>query len=481
MTQEFSRTDNLHENLSFPVRRGRRKTPDRGRSVGRRRLGGLYCLMILALLASSGRVTAQDSLVIDINVVGLSVNQSTAISQINEACAALIGNTTPTAVSLLALCAELSELDPNDAVDIVRIQQVASAVAVEEAFVINDALVTLSDYQTTNVRARLDALRHAPVVQAVNLHSAESEGFDTRLSDRSVPSGGAASSDLTSRLGGFINGHVSSGSMDGGTLQQDTDISSSSMTLGADYRFNDNVVAGVGAGFLQDENTFTSAEGGAESDGFNLTAFASWYESDLGYLDVVLDVGKTDFELRRSITIVPTVPLTARSSPTSNVTTFTVSGGRNFRPYGWDLGGYFRLAHTRATIDSYTETLQEEQTGFAAVFSIAEQSIVSTRMVFGLELSGAISTQRAILVPSLRLEYVNENERDKEPVEATLTATGTVATYQGEERVSSYSNLGIGASAVFPGGRNLYAYYETHLQHDVVSQDWLKVGVRLEF
>ncbi len=442
----------------------------------------LPTVILLFLCAQSSQSIAQQTLVVDINVIGLNANQLTAITQLAEACDSLNGDTSEQAIALQQVCDLIDSLDPNDPTELRRLQEITEAVVPEEAFALNDSLVVFSDYQATNVHARLTALRQPASDSPANWQTSQSRSHSNDHGYELIgQSGAGASGELLSRLGGFINGHVSNGEIDGAVLQQDSDFSSSSLTFGSDYRFSDNVVAGVGLGVLQNETSFNRVSGGAQADGFNVTAFATWYETDEGYLDIVLDLGRTDHELKRSVSIFPDTSLIAISSPTSTAKTMTVSAGRNFKPGGWDLGGYFRLSYTRATIDAYSESLDVQQPGFAALFSIDDQSVVSTKMVAGLELSKALSTSRAVLVPLVRIEYVTEREREKDDIKATLITTGTVASYQGEDRVTGYSNLGIGASAVFKNGRSAYAYYETHLQHDLVSQDWLKAGIRLEF
>lgn len=440
-----------------------------------------YFYTTVLLLIVSNPVLAQ-TLVIDINVVGLNENQSTATTQLNTACDSLADDDiSDQAADLQAVCDLVNSLDINNAEDAERLQEITNAVAPEEAFALNDSLSIVSDYQTTNVFSRLNTLR-TPLLQNGALENDQNQQSQLQSrSFREAQVGGGASGDLVTPLGVFINGQVSSGEFDGDQLQQDADIASSNFTIGGDYRFNESVVAGLGIGFVQDELKFSSATGGAESDGFNLTAFATWYETDQGYLDVVLDFGSSDYTLERSITIFEDSPLIATSSPTALATSLSVSGGRNFKPFGFDLGGYFRLSYTGATIEAYSESLKVQQPGFAPLFRIDDQSVTSTKMVLGLNLSKAISFNSAVLLPLLRLEYVRENDRKKDAIEATLISTGTTAQYQGEERDGGYSNLGLGASAVFRGGKSVYAFYETHLQNDVVSQDWFKTGIRLEF
>ena len=234
-------------------------------------------------------------------------------------------------------------------------------------------------------------------------------------------------------------------------------------------------------GVVQDESSFQNVSGGADSEGFNVTAFASWFESDKGYLDFVLDIGLADYELERSIAFAPATGQTAVASPSATNAAVTLGAGRNFQLNAWDFGGYFRLSHKRATVDAYSESLQIQQSGFAPLYSIAEQQVQSTEIVLGLEVSKVFTLTRAVLIPLVRFEYVTENEREKDQIEATLISTGTVASYVGQDRVGNYANVGIGASAVFSRGKSAFAFYETHLQHDLISQDWLKAGIRFEF
>jgi len=438
-------------------------------------------IAVTLLFSVSSNIFAQP-LVININVVGLNVNQSAASTQINQVCSDLSGSENAQQSGLQEVCDLVDSLDENDPDDARRLQEITDAIAPEEAFALNDSLLVVSDYQTTNVHARLNALRN-PILNSSTAQLPSQSTLEYNSSNHALKNqvGGGASADLVSSLGTFVNGHVSSGDIDGGRLQQDADVASSSLTFGGDYRFNANIVAGLGVGFMQDDTSFSRTAGGAQSDGFNVTAFASWYETDEGYLDVVLDLGRANYELERSVSIFAESSLTAISSPASTSTSVTVSGGRNFTPFGMDLGGYFRLSYTGATIEGYSETLKVENPGFASLVSVSDQKAVSTKMVVGLNLSKAFSTSKAVILPLLRLEYVKENNEKKDAIEATLIGTDVTAQYQGEDRVADYSNLGIGASAIFGGGKSAYAFYETHLQHDVVSQNWLKAGIRLEF
>lgn len=438
--------------------------------------------VVMYLMTIPIKSTAQQILEIEVNVVGLNNNQRTALTQLDEACASIVDTTDEQAISLQAVCDLTDTLDQADPDDIITLRSIADAIAPEEAFSIDDSLVIGSDYQAVNINARLNALRQADsseILTDTATFGLFPIGASNTLSSKE--SGGGAAGDLVKNLGGFISGRVSSAELNGGILQQNTNYDFSSLTIGADYRFGEQIIAGLGLGITQDRTRFIETTAESVSDGINVTAYTSWFDSDKAYLDIVLDMGLSDYELQRSISVFSDDTLVAVASPEVDARSLTMSAGSSFTPFGFDVSGYLRLVLTRATIGSYTESLQSQQSGFTPLFSIAKRNVISSEIALGIEVSKALSTSFAVIVPRLRLDYVNENDRSKDVVEATLISTGTVARYQGEDRVGSYTNFGAGVSAVFSRGRSAYVYYETHLQHGLISQDTLNLGARLAF
>jgi len=76
-----------------------------------------------------------------------------------------------------------------------------------------------------------------------------------------------------------------------------------------------------------------------------------------------------------------------------------------------------------------------------------------------------------------------ENEDDTIAIEARFQndPTQSAFTVNGNPHDSAYLNIGIGGSAVFVNGLSGHLFYESRLQHDYITQDWLKGGFRLEF
>ena len=362
----------------------------------------------------------------------------------------------------------------------------------EELFFLGDSVINTTDIQVTNVYARINAIRSGQV-DTVDLAGLQFNHFDQSIpgsvfeAAKDELSGGAASADSSlsgsSRLGFFANGSISYGELDGGENQSDAEFQSSGVTLGADYRATDTTLFGFGVGIVENETDFNPDAGSAQISGLNLTLFGAYYEPDKGYIDAVLDFGRNNIDIERRINLPGTPDQFGIGDTTANVRSLTIGAGRDYKYNGWEFGPYGRLSFIDADIDGYSEVSQGSSEGFGSVLSIGAHSVQSRRFAIGGQVSRTVSTTRSVFIPQLRMEAEFESENRKEGIEATFQhdPTQTPFVINGEERDSSYINLGIGSSALFPNGRSGFLFYETQLGNERVTQHWLKLGIRLEF
>lgn len=426
--------------------------------------------LCVCLVLSLNQFALAQSITIDFEVFGLNKNQSQTDQTLENACTSInqSGAATAAAADLLNTCAILNPLDEEDAGLAAGLDRLIP----EEAFAISDTLTDASDLQVTNVNARINALRE------------QQSGSSNLLGIISIPGGGGSAGE--SRLENFevfFNGQVSTGELDGKLLQQDADLTASQFTLGADYRLSDNLIVGVGVGLFQHETDFSNTAGDSQVDGTNLTLFGTYSRESLGYLDVVLDIGSNSFQFSRQINLEGSNTVLANASTDSSSVSLTAGVGKNYRLSGWDLGPYLRFGLTTASVDGYSERADSEQPGFGSTLRVDSQSINSTTFSIGGTASRAISTNRFVVVPQLSVEVELEADSDKDPLSASFLADPNqqVFTVDGEERDANYVNLGAGATAFFTGGKSAYAYYETRLAHEFITQHWFKLGARFEF
>lgn len=433
-----------------------------------------YRILLLASLCLLGSVLGSvfqlaqaQSVTINLDVFGLNTNQSAADEAVNNACTG-IGDSSNSAAAadLLNTCAILNALDEEDP----GLSSGLDRLVPEEAFAISDTLTDASDLQVTNVNARINTLR-------------EQQNGTLNEQASLLLSGGSAAAPSLKNFELFITGQISNGDVDGKQLQQNADLSASQITIGADYRLSDSFIIGAGVGVFQHSTDFSDAAGDSEVEGTNLTLFGTYSRESVGYLDVVLDVGLNEFDFSRQISLDGTDQVLAVSNTDSSSFSLSVGVGKNFRFSGWDIGPYARAALTRASVDGYSEQATSNQAGFGSTLSIGSQSISSTTLSLGATVARVVNTTKAVLVPQASLEFAIEADGDKDPLSASFLADPNQDAFvvDGEERDTSSANLGIGATAIFTKGRSAYAYYETRLAHDFITQNWFKVGARFEF
>ena len=345
--------------------------------------------------------------------------------------------------------------------------------------------------------ARINAIR------AARRGGVDFSGFDLDLYGERVPGsvvdaagqawglgGGGSSADEDgpgSRLGVFVNGVVSLGTVDGDGVQRDADIATAGITVGADYRFTADTVAGIGLGLVVNETAFEADDGEVEAEGVNLTLFAHALHVETRATSTACSTSGATRTTSAAASTSPGLPDQFGLGETdADVLSLTVGGGKDLSRGAYEFGPYFPPDHTRARASTATPNAPRS-TGpvTGSVLDIRSHDIRSTRLALGGQLSRTVNTRRGVLVPQLRVETEIETEDRKDGIEASFrhdpervpfTVNGNVRDTDG------YVNLGLGTSArCFANGRSGYVFYETRAAHEYVTQHFLKAGFRLEF
>lgn len=437
----------------------------------------LSSLCLLAGLLGT-QVHAQQ-VVVNIESVGLNQNQAEVNRALNDACTSI--NLTTTANSaqndLLNSCSTLEPLADEDP----QLADSLDQLAPEEAFAVSDSLTDATSLQIANVLSRIGVLQfELGGAGGADGHLQTPYGF----SGVEAQGGGAASDDSDSnRLQFFTTGYVSGGSFDGEQLQQDVDFNLNSVSLGFDYRLNDKTAIGVGLGFLQSQSDFEELSAGSSSDSIDLTVFGTKVNRNGGYFDLALNFGTSSYELRRQISFDSSNPVIATAETDATTVSLTAGMGKDFDVGSWTMGPFARGSFTSASVDAYDESADSNLVGFGSTLHVDSLSIQSSTLSLGGQVSRAFGTSRAVLVPQLSLEFQFETQPDKGDVNAYFLADPEQnrLSVEGEERDTNYANLGIGTSAVFAGGRSAFAFFESRLLDDYVSQYWIRAGFRWEF
>ena len=427
------------------------------------------------------------------DAVELTQNQRTTQATLINACIANSATSTQTQAQerMQTTCDALELLDdPTSALD---------RVVPDELFSIGDTLVATVDQQLSNVQARLNAVRvgqrQAFDVSGVNLQLWDQQIPGTVLSQATSAlmqsgGGGASSDDVAdgigiedSDFGVFITGNISVGDIDGDNIQQNADIFTSILTLGADYRLSNNRVIGAALSVESDNTDFQGDDGNLDMQGFGLTAFGSWYIQDKGYADIIVNISQNEFDLSRQINLPGQNDEYANGSANATRFAVAVNLGRTIQRGAAEYGPLARVSIMQASVGSFTETSSLPDNGAGTTLRVDSHTVSSARFAVGGEFKYVINTAKAVLVPYSRLLFDVENQTEKDAITASFVNDNTATDMRitGAERDATSLLFKLGTTAVFKGAQSAFIDLETRLLDERVTQTQVQLGYRMQF
>jgi outer membrane autotransporter protein len=293
------------------------------------------------------------------------------------------------------------------------------------------------------------------------------------------------------RWGFFATGQIGRGQVDAGARSPEFDYDIAGLTFGADYRFNDRLVAGLALGYSDNDAELAGSRGDVATKGWTLSGYATWYSTTAWYVDGTLLLGRLDYDLRRRLSYSITgldggrtiVDQVASASTDGDLLGASISIGRDWQKGPWNVNGYFRGQYARVKTDAFVERMIEGLPGQGLALAVDSRSTESMTSAFGVRATYVLSRDWGILMPNASIEWEHEFEDDPGRLTARLAFDPTATPIErfGDALDSDYFNLGIGLSALFPGGRSAYLFYEELVGASRIRQGLLSLGVRLEF
>jgi len=361
--------------------------------------------------------------------------------------------------------------------------QVAQATAaVAQAATLGSVALATTSVQTSNIGLRLAALRRGAAGVSLS-------GLSLNVDGKSVPLGAAAGlipglersggasadrSSILSRLGIFATGQGSFGSEDATSKEPGYDYHTTGITLGVDYRFTDQFLLGMAFGYLRTKAAYDSSAGDSAANGYNLSAYGTYYILDRLYVDGIVTGGWNTYNSERNI---PDATAIANSNTNGTQFSVSVSTGYNFNVGAFGFGPTGRVNYVQVHIDGYQES-------GASLFNVAvaDQNIQSVTTAFGGQATYVISMPWGVLTPLVRFEWEHEYEGNSRTVTGNLVANpSTTVVAQTNNPDRDYFNLGAGVSTTFQRGVSAFLQFDTVLGRSNFSNYAFNTGVRFEF
>jgi outer membrane lipase/esterase len=162
------------------------------------------------------------------------------------------------------------------------------------------------------------------------------------------------------------------------------------------------------------------------------------------------------------------------------------SVGYDFHVAKFTLGPLARIHYTNAEVNGYQESISGSAPGSGLALNVDDQRVESLVTTLGGQVSYAISTPVAVLVPQVRAEWHHEFLNDSRAIRATFLndptpSARTTIEFDTDQPDRDYFTIGVGVAATFRRGVSAFIYYETVLGLQDVTEHQISGGVRVEF
>lgn len=374
--------------------------------------------------------------------------------------------------NLAARCEELTSLaqsDPDAAA--AAIEQISP----EETLSLRRLGTNASKLQADVVGARLTQLG-----QGINAASSN------RLSWSSLPLGAAAGDGdgLLARIGFFGSLQLEDAEKDRTVSESGFDYKSTALTLGADYALSNDLFLGAAFGWTGNDLDYANDDGEVSADIFTFIGYTTYNRNNWS-LDVQLGYSSSEIDISRSIRYAKADPSEVDFVADTEGET---SGSEVFfslqTQYLWSLQAFTlypraRLSYSSSEIKGYADN----GAGGWEV-ELSDQSI--DRWVFeaGVQGTYAINTSWGVFIPNMDFNLIADLNTDQKLVTgrfAFAPEDSLSFELEAEDPDSLYYQVGIGFSAILPGGSSLFAGVRQVLGYNDYKATQVQAGFRMEF
>ncbi len=404
---------------------------------------------------------------------GLSPEQKQMAQMLTGACVGAFGD-------LLDRCTEMLQGDFSDS----QLKDILQQLLPTEVGSMGSTGIKLGTTQLKNLMQRLSDLRRGQ-------RGFSADGLTFNIQGESLPVGriitsasellgGGASSDIqeNEKFGFFIHGKINVGDKDQTDRETGFEFSTQGVTVGMDYRFNDELVMGAAFGYGHTNTRYDQSRGEMDANAISASFYGSYYLPESFYVDWVLAYGFHDYEVDRNI-YYDEADYAASSMPEGNQYDVAVSFGKDVNWQQWQLSRYARMEYQVMDIESY-----QESGGHGFALRIGEQAVNSFTTVLGGQLVFNWSQSWGVLSPAARFEWEHQYMDSSRNITASFvnsSTNGGVLSIATDNTDRNYFNIGASLNATFDYGRSAFVMYETRLGQSDISSHMIEIGVRIPF
>jgi len=280
-----------------------------------------------------------------------------------------------------------------------------------------------------------------------------------------------AGSGRNNRLGFYVSGLGDYLRQAAAAGQSELTSRTDMLSIGADYRLNDDWAFGANVGASRSRVSFASSASRQRSRGTQATAYASWSVTQAAYLSATLSHEANRFDLTRD----DGTGLLSYGSPRGRGWGFSLSGGRDFAHGPWSVGPYVRWDHIISRVDAFDET------GSDSALSVSAHRTRSNTLNVGAQTQFSIPVSWGLVLPHVRVELTRRKDSTSQAANATLLIDNSpVFESTGAEIDRNYGSVAVGVAGVNQGGASWFADWESTVAQQGYRARRIVLGLRFE-
>jgi len=310
-----------------------------------------------------------------------------------------------------------------------------------------------------------------------------------RSSYHSYNGGGASADASNGQLGVFVNAMGDNGDKETSINQRGFKFNGGEMTAGVDYRVGASGFFGMAFGFTHSKTDIKDGRGNLANRAYNLILYGSVNPDEQSFVDVNLIVGGGQFEQDRiakavdPANVANSIDQVYAASYFSHQNALSFSMGYDLSSGSLSVSPYVGLTIMKSVADAYSESVSDPGgVGGGLSLYIDEQKFDSKTMTLGTQVSYASNHSWGVLMPQATFEWINETKGNAEAVKGHFVGDPGKSQFRLDngDVDSVYYSIGLGCSAIVPGGNTVYGQYQTFIGYKDFRYSAINLGMRWE-
>lgn len=300
--------------------------------------------------------------------------------------------------------------------------------------------------------------------------------LDTLENKTTEVQGGGASSDYSfGSFGTFLTLQHADTDRQASTLENGYLSELNGVFGGLDYRFMDNLFAGISVGYSNTNANFNNQAGGLDTASLNTTTYAAYNPTKNTTIDGYFGYATLKYDSARKVNF-GRFNDTAKGSTNGDQYLAGLSASYGWSYTEWSLNPQIKLDYS----NTYIQNLTESGSRLSSIYGT--QNIKSLRTSFGSNISYSASVPWGALLPHAHAFYVHEFKDDSRNISISLATLPSFGfSYATDRPDRDFFTWGGGISTVMAHGIQMFVDYE-QLSGNFLYNIWtVSAGLRAEF